>query len=145
VSLHRWHAGGSSPSLVALALAHVGSPTSAKPPIPSDAVQERLLAFLEDESNELAVVHRHVLDDEKVECSYDTEWDPSADDWTDALGRRSRLKGELFLFDDSKLVSAKAERSSDHESESRTGQHGYYLIDGFLPHADGRIVIGGAY
>ena len=173
--LHRWYAGGSSPSLVALAspaqweaelrrgrpgdnlmlvslrkvshlaLAHVGSPTSANPPSPTDAVQERLLRFLGDESNELAVVHRFLLDDEQVECSYGTVSDPSAADWTDALDRWSRLRGELFFFDDSAVVWAKAEPGSASAPESRTGQHGYYLIDGYLPDPDGRVVIGGPY
>ena len=88
--LHRLYAGGSAPLRLALAspeewdaasrrggqgdnlilvslrkvnhlaLAHVGSPTSAVPPVPTDAVQARFLAFLGDESNELAVVHRHM-------------------------------------------------------------------------------------
>ena len=128
-----------------LALAHVGSPASAVPLVPSDAVQERLQAFLGDRSNELAVVHRHVLDDELVECGYDTIWDPSDDDWTDALDRWSRLKGELFFFDDAKVVGGKDEPDSAYALESRTGQHGYYLIDGYLPDAVGRIVIGGVY
>lgn len=173
--LHRWYAGGSSPSRVVLAtpeeweaelsrgrpgdnlmlvslrkvthlaLAHLGSPMSADPPITPDSVQERLLLFLEDESNELAVVHRYVLHNEHVECSYDTVWDPSADDWADDLDRWSRLKGELFFFDDAKVVWAKAEPCPVYAPESRTGQRGYYLIDGYLPDADGRIVIGGAY
>lgn len=125
-----------------LAIAHVGSPTSAIAPVPADGVHERLLTFLRDESNELAVVNRHLVGDEHVECSYDTIWDPSADDWADALDRWSRLRGELFFFDDAKVVWGRDEPDTP---ESRSAQHGYFLIDAYIPDAAGRIVVGGVY
>jgi hypothetical protein len=78
---------------------------------------------------EVAVVHRHVVDDEHVECGYDTTWDPSADDWTDALDRWSRVKGELFFFDDAKVVWGEDEPRSAYAPASRRGQHRYHVIE----------------
>jgi hypothetical protein len=170
--LHRWYAGGSSPSRLAfaspgeweaeltrgragdnlqlvslskvhhLALAHVGSATSDVAPIPTPAVEERLLGFFDNELEELAVVHRHVLDSTRLECSYDVI---EAEDWADALERWSRLRGELYFFDDAKVVWGEDEPVSAYAPEARRGQHGHYVVDGYLPDSEGRIVIGGAY
>jgi hypothetical protein len=173
--LHRWYAGGSSPTSIALssqaewdlelsrcrpgdnlvlvslrrvrhlALAHAGVLSSGSPPVLSSPGQERLLAFLHDHRRELAVLHRHVGGDGRFECDYDIVWDPSPEEWSEHLERWSRLQGELLFFDDDEILWRDKSGRQGVPPEEWASNYGDYLFDGYFPDARGRVVVGGAY
>jgi hypothetical protein len=128
------------------ALMHAGDISSSHPPVPSAADVNAIEAFIEAGGGELLFVRRFSRPG-NVDGAFmwidlrDPGWP-----WQQALAEHSVDGGEAWLFDGELLWRDHDQRlSASGPPEQWTAQHGIYLVDGYLPDDQGRVVCGGPY
>src|SRR5680860_1517991 len=94
--------------------------------------------FLRDDRREVAVVHRYSPRPGEVTCAHSVLWDPQHDEWAAQIDQWKATSGELWFFDEEILWQRHDTRiQADTPPEDWMAQHGLYLVDGYLPDAEG--------
>jgi hypothetical protein len=158
-SLHQWDAdlerGRPGDNLIVLslrrveaeALARAGDISSPRPPTPSAAEVSAIEAYVAAGGAELLFVRRFSPRPAAIECSFKwVDLEDAAWPWQQALAEHSVDGGEAWLFDGELLWRDHDRRQSGADPpETWTAHHGIYLLDGYVPDEQGRVVCGGPY
>ena len=129
------------------ALAHAGNMASGEPPILSAADITAIEVHAAGGGLELLFVRRFAPQTGNVEAAF--QWIDIRDSsrtWREAIAEHSVAGGEVWLFDGELLWRDhdRRQRRSD-PPETWHARHGIYLVDGYIPDEQGRVVCGGPY
>jgi hypothetical protein len=129
-----------------LAVAHVGGVTNREPLSLDGSDLVPVQSLLADDRQEITVIHRFSPQPDDLICSYKVQWDLKTPDWDAQIDEWSAMSGELWFFNNEIIWQEPASRvRAAQPPEEWTAQHGMYLVDGYLPDQQGRVVSGGPY
>lgn len=129
------------------ALVHVGDVASPDPPVLHPMDVDVVEAYISGGGSELAFVWRFTATPGAMDCaSAAIDLHDNQIVWRESVAERSAGRGEVWLFDGEILWRDHDRRQFGWEPpEAWTAHHGIYLVDGYLPDEQGRVVCGGPY
>jgi hypothetical protein len=111
-----------------------------------DSVVRPIVELLGDTRREVAVVRRSSPGAGELVADHSVLWDPSSEEWQNLLDAWAATTGELWFFDEEIIWQRHEDRfRAETSPELWSARHGVYIVDGFLPDDDGRVVCGGPY
>jgi len=111
-----------------------------------DSAVRPIVDLLSDSRREVAVVRRCSPATGQVLADHSVLWNPSPEEWQEQLDAWATIAGELWFFDEEIIWQRHEDRfRAETPPEQWTARHGVYLVDGFLPDDQGRVVCGGPY